>query len=292
VLCAIPGYVLAPTRSAGHDPASGGVLANDTLTLQYPARFRPAHTTPPAPLSDALGLARTTDPRVTVTAGYATSDGPTLLPAELVAPLDRTPVPTRVRLGPLIAFRYDDLRVPGSRQAVRAYAVPTTVGTATILCAGPPKALRGFTADCDRIASTLRLRSGRAFAAGPSAAFARDMDRALQRLRDARRDGLSRARTAPSRVAQADAEAQVADAYGRAAAAIGALDLSPYDLRATGAVSPELENAQGAYKRLAEAARRGDANNYAKALRAVRAAESAAAGAVTGLGDLGYAIAQ
>jgi hypothetical protein len=118
------------------------------------------------------------------------------------------------------------------------------------------------------------------------------MDRALQRLRDARRDGLSRARTAPSRVAQADAEAQVSDAYGRAAAAIGALDLSPYDLRATGAVSPELENAQGAYKRLAEAARRGDANNYAKALRAVRAAESAAAGAVTGLGDLGYAIAQ
>ena len=37
-------------------------------------------------------------------------------------------------------------------------------------------------------------------------------------------------------------------------------------------MSPELENAQEAYKRLAEAARRGDANNYAKALRAVRAA--------------------
>jgi tRNA A-37 threonylcarbamoyl transferase component Bud32 len=292
VLCAIPGYVLAPTRSAGHDATSGRVLTNDTLSLQYPAGFRPAHTTPPAPLSDPLGLARTTDSRVTITAGHTTSDGPTLLPPELIAPLDRTPTPTRVRLGPLVAFRYDDLRLPGSRQTVRAYAVPTTAGVATILCAGPPRALPGFAADCDRVASTLRLRAGRAFAAGPSATFARDMDRALAQLRDARRDGLSRARTAPSRAAQADAEAQVAAAYARAAAAIGALDLSPYDLRATGAVSPELENAQEAYKRLAEAARRGDANNYAKALRAVREAESAAAGAVAGLGNLGYAIAQ
>jgi hypothetical protein len=291
-LAAIAGYVLAPTRAAGHDATSGGVVTGDALSLRYPAGFRPAHTAPPAPLSHRLGLARTTDPRMTVTAGYATSDGPTLLPFELIAPLDRTPAPRRVRLGTLVAFRYDELRQPGSRQAVRAYAVPTTLGVATILCAAPPKALRGFAAACDRIAATLRLRDGRAFAAGTSAAFARDVDGTLQRLRDDRRAGLARARTAPSRAAQAAADDQIAAAYGRATAAIGALDLSPYDGRSTGALSPQLENAQGAYERLADAAARGDDNSYANALREVRGAESGAAAAVDQLKDLGYAIAR
>jgi hypothetical protein len=291
-LCAIPGYILAPSPSARQDAMSGGVVTGDALSLGYPAGFKPARTAPPASLSDALGLARAGDPRMTVTAGQATSDGPTLLPAELIAPLDRTPVPTRVRLGALVAFRYDDLRLPGSRQAMRAYAVPTTVGVATILCAAPPEALKAFAADCDRIASTLRLRAGRAFQAGPSPAFARDVDHALQQLQDARRAGLARARTAASQPAQGAAEAQVAAAYGRAAATIGALDLSPYDRRATGALSPGLRNAQGAYERLAETARRGDGVGYANALRAVREAESAVADAVARLKDLGYAIAR
>jgi serine/threonine-protein kinase len=84
------------------------------------------------------------------------------LSAELVeedmrAGLDAEPV----RLGALEAWREDDPDPPGYRAAVR-YLVPTEAGTLVIRCQASLRAESGLLSTCERAASTVRLRRGRA----------------------------------------------------------------------------------------------------------------------------------
>jgi hypothetical protein len=287
--CALAGYVLAPARTVDR-PVSAKTAASDGVSLRYSSSFHPVRPTAEFRMAAPLMLARADDPRMTVRAGLTTAEGPTLLADDLTSRLDRVPAPKRVRLGPNVALRYDDLRPSGSANALRAYAVPTTAGVATVLCAAPTASLRAFTPDCERIAQTMRPLAGRAFPAGPRVGYAREVDGALQRLSRVRRDGLARMRAARSRSGQAAAARTIGGEYGRAAATMRRLDVSPYDRRATRDLWSKLGAAQRGYARLASAAAAGDRTSYTAAQSDLRRAEPAAAAAADRLRSLGYAV--
>jgi hypothetical protein len=118
------------------------------------------------------------------------------LSLELVdAPVERAEQGTPVRLGRLEAWREPDADVAGARAAVR-YVIPTETGKLVATCrAGSPSA--GATLEtCERVASTLRLRSATGL---PIAAVVAQQDRwqtevtLLDKERAAARRNLARA---------------------------------------------------------------------------------------------------
>jgi hypothetical protein len=111
------------------------------------------------------------------------------------APVERAEQGTPVRLGRLEAWREPDADVAGARAAVR-YVIPTETGKLVATCrAGSPSA--GATLEtCERVASTLRLRSATGL---PIAAVVAQQDRwqtevtLLDKERAAARRNLARA---------------------------------------------------------------------------------------------------
>jgi hypothetical protein len=226
---------------------------------------------------------------VMISAGRTDAGGRALLPAELRG-APAAPAPERVRLGPYVALRYRAVRAADSSRAYRVYAVPTSIGTATVVCGAPAATLPAIARACERTAGTLRLRAGRAFPADATGSHARDVDRVLAALRRDRAQAIGRMSAATSPVAESAAASDAGRAYDRAATAIAALDVSPYDRPTTERVTEALTAADRAYARLAQAAGAADGSGYAAARTAVRRAEAAAQGAVGAYGRTGYAV--
>ena len=119
--------------------------------------------------------------------------GLTLEPVD--APVEREEQGNPVRLGGLEAWREAGVGVAGARAGVR-YVIPTESGKLVATCRASPRAAPGTLAGCERVASTLRLRSATGL---PIAAVVEQQERwgvevaRLGRERSAARRSLARA---------------------------------------------------------------------------------------------------
>ena len=136
------------------------------------------------------------------------------------------PERTAVSLGPdkLQAYRYEGLEPEGEDRVVTVYVAPTSEGVATVACLAPPADAGAFKGECEAIANTLQLTSGKAFAVGADAAYAKTLGTTFGKLnaevakgqRALTRDGATfRAQAAAARDIQAAYAAAARKLQGR-----------------------------------------------------------------------------
>jgi serine/threonine protein kinase len=217
-----------------------------------------------------------------------------LLPADLLGsigqPAGTVPARTAVRLPGqrLGAWRYRDLRPAGTERSLTVYAVPTTTGVATVACAASRAQASAFAGQCEAVAGTLELVSGRPYPVGPSATYANALNAttgSLQRATSASEATLQAARTL---AAQAAAARALAGDYETAAARLAVLDLSPADRDANRQLVTALRRLGRAYRRAARAATAGDDARYRAASAAIPAAKARVSSALAGVRATGY----
>jgi serine/threonine-protein kinase len=297
VLAAAVGAFLVGRGGGEKNEAALDVGAtNGTLSLRAPDGWRrqAREQTPEIPglgLSDRLGLVPDELPATGTLSGMTGATGATLLPRafrkRLAGDLPRA---ARVRLGAQQALMYRDLRVRGFDRLVTVFAVPTTLGVATLTCYAPEALTAALRLGCERVAQTLRLRRGRAFPLGPDPATARALDDItgdLNRVRRVRRGGLKAAKSPAGQRRNALA---LARAQGVAARRAGRLDVSPAIADVMGSIAAALRAGQRAYTRVAAAVSAQDAGSYRTASKAVRAADRDVDAQIGRLADAGYRI--
>jgi Protein kinase domain len=284
-------------RGGGEDQAPLGVSAtNGTQSLRAPTGWRRQgrEQTPEIPglgLSDPFGVVPADPPATGTVTGMTGAVGATLLPKAFRDRLTRDlPEGAPVRLGPREALMYRDLRVRGFDRMVSVFAVPTSLGVATVTCYAPEALTDRFRPDCERVAQTLGLRRGRAFPIGPDAATARALDDIvgdLNRTRRVRRTSLKAAKTPAGQRRNALA---LARAHGEAARRIDRLEVSPAIADTTESIAGALRAGERAYTRLAGAVSAEQAGTYRSAAAAVRAADRRVDARIGRLKDAGYRI--
>ena len=303
----------AGTGAGGsHAPGAGGsnlaavaapasTVTGRQLTVQVPKGWSRVHGHAPdvrLPLSGAVPVAlRGSSAGPVVEFGVmkgSRAANTALLPAAFLSsigqPAGTLPPRTAVRLPTqaLQAWRYRTLQPAGTDRALTIYAVPTTGGVATLVCATAPAKASAFAAQCEAIAGTLRLASGRPYPVGPSTAYASALNAAigdLQTATGAQQTSLDAAQTLP---AQAAAERALASGYQTAAAQLTTLQLSPADQGANHQLVTALRRAGAAYQRAARAATAGDAGRYRTASAAIPTAKAQVNAALAGVRAAGY----
>jgi hypothetical protein len=217
-----------------------------------------------------------------------------LLPADLLGsigqPAGTVPARTAVRLPGqrLEAWRYRDLRPARTERSLTVYAVPTTTGVATVACAASRARAGAFAGQCEAVAGTLELVSGRPYPVGPSTTYANALNAttdSLQRATSAREATLQAAQTL---AAQAAAARALAGDYETAAAQLAVLDLSPADRDANRRLVTALRRLGRAYRRAAHAATAGGAAGYRAASAAIPEAKARVSSALAGVRATGY----
>ena len=229
------------------------------------------------------------EPRALLAAGTTDASGETLLPRPFLATLSETPKGEPVRLGDLEALRYAGLQAEGSAGRLTVYAAPTSAGVATIACQAPAGAAGAtFLPECERVASSVQLTSGRSLPLGPSENDARARHRTLADLDSARRTGTRRLRSAGTPDAQGRAARNLAAAYDRAARRLSEAPAGPAERGAHQAIVTSVRGIGAGYERLASAATRGDGDAYRRARAAIEQGHSSLTRALRQLGTLGY----
>ena len=247
------------------------MVAAGQLRLQPPAgwaRLKPAVHIPGLELIDPVSLGDARAGVAVVGIASRSAHREALLPHELTRTL-RTPpsgVEVTVRRG-LEALRYDGLRPLGLGRAVVVYAVPTSVGVATVACADPAGRPGTVAAACRAIAGSLRVPGGRTFPVGPDHALAAAVDAELRRLMLTLRSG----RRGLSGEHRADAATTLSAGYRDTFAALEPVEISPADEAVQRPLLAALRAAGLGYRDLAAAVRSHDAGGYrAAAARAER----------------------
>jgi hypothetical protein len=294
VLAVVGGVLAGRSGSEASGPDLSQSASAGSVLLSFPGGWERLPTAPKIPgitFSDPLGLAPKGDGGGQLVAGQVDASGPTLLPASLLRRLDPQPKPNDpVRLGDLQAYRYTDLRPKGLSGPLTVYATPTTSGVATVACVSPPGGSDAFVADCERVAATLRLAGAKAYALGPSDAYARELRGTIARLDDATAPAARKLRSASTPTAQADAAVALAAAYRKAARDLARVSTSPVDQGANAQIVAALTRIADAYAKAASAARNGDEAAYSAAGRAVSRGGTALARAFDTLEGLGYTV--
>jgi serine/threonine protein kinase len=287
------GFLLG--RSGEEEPAPAGLRAASAggIELRHPAGWRVREGAP------RVGGVRFEDPLVLEGAGGRLTAGPvrgaaapSLLPPSIAGGADRA-APRReiVRLGEVQAYRYDRLRLDGSRTPATVFAAATSAGTVLLACQPGSAAGDGFADECAAIAATLRLSRGEAYALAPDDAFAGALSSAFDRLRTDADAAAESLRSADAPVAQAAAARRLAASY---AAAAGKLREARPPEVARGAhrgLVTALSKLAGGYRRAAAAAADGDDGSYTQAGIDVRVGGAALRDALGDLRRLGYRIA-
>src|SRR4051794_2727303 len=290
-----------PTTAAAPAALPSSIVTGRELTVQGPRGWARVRRHPPdvrLPLTGAVTVAP-----------HGSSAGPvvefgvmkgsraantTLLPAAFLGsigqPAGTVPTRTAVRLPTqqLQAWRYRSVHPSGTDRALSIYAVPATGGVATVVCATSPAQASAFAAQCEAVAGTLRLVSGRPYPVGPSATYANALNAAigdLQRAIGTQQTSLDAAQTLPG---QAAAEGALASDYQTAAAQLATLQLSPADRGANHQLVTALQRAGSAYQRAARAATGGDAARYRTASAAIPTAKARVNAALAGVRAAGY----
>ena len=212
----------------------------------------------------------------TLTVGVTDAKTSTLLPSSFVKQLSSTPKPTDgVRLGDLEAFRYKGLKPKGFSQSLTVYASPTTEGIATIACAAPAAKAGAFLPDCESVAATTKLKTGKPYQLGTDDDYSGDLNDTINSLNSARSAGVSKMKKARSGKSQSNAAKSIASAYATAAGSLKDADVSPEFGDENSSLVGNLSRAESAWTKLASAARKGSSSSYKKASKQVSKAEAA-----------------
>jgi hypothetical protein len=281
-------FGLTSSDSASPDPARKTAAAS--LELQVPSGWRRVADAPPLGnlgIAHPINLAGSRG--VAAVAGISDATGATLLPTGYASRAKEAQAQA-VSLGPLQAYRYGDLRGPGSR-SVTIFTAPTTLGVATLVCVeGSRGDLGSRDGTCDGIAATMRLRRGKPYELGPAQGLAKALRKRLTEL--GRRRAKLRRKLAETDDAadQADLAAKLGSAFHVAAKGLGSGSLSPEVAPAVDALARVLHDTERAYERLSAAARREDRLAYRQEKRAVRKGEAEVNGRLKTLRGLGYRV--
>jgi serine/threonine protein kinase len=268
---------LGAITSSGSNPDPRRATAGD-LEIDLPSDWTAVKTKqsgiPGLPLADPMILRpRGQAGRESVVVGVSSAGGKSLLPTALRQTSNGPAQGTPVSLGLLEALRYRGLRRPKSADRLAVFVSPIGTGVATVACR-PDRRGTEFIALCQRLASTLELVQGRAFALGPSPALAVMLRRQLDDLY-ARRKALRRdLAAAGSSGRQASVATGLAAAFRRSARSLSSLHVTPQSAAGLAGVVGGLRATRDAYKDLATSARREDSAGYGKA--AVKVAENEA----------------
>jgi hypothetical protein len=278
-------------------PATAGALQ-----LKVPADYAALSSAPALPgLELADGAAYAPDGKDggrAVAFGQATANDSTLLPAEFrgAAGLESGKVPERtpVKLGPdgLQAYRYEGLKPAGTDRQVTVYASPTSAGVATVACLAPPADAAAFKADCEAIANTLELTSGKAFPVGPDAGYAKTLGGTFAKLDNQvakGRQALGKDKATFRQQGAAARDIQVA--YAAAAKQLKNAEISPADRTINGAIVERLSAAAAAWKKAAAAAVKKDKRGFDRSEAGIKQTQQKLAQTVAGLKAVGYKIA-
>jgi hypothetical protein len=265
--------------SDGSTPTADNVNTAGALELSYPDGWQRTDSAPQIPglrLQSPIALAQDGGSGDALQAGTTRATGPSLLPGTFLKTLgEEPPRDDAVRSGELEAYRYRNLRPEGFEGALTLYVAPTTAGVATVACSATAASAETFLPDCEEVATGLKLVQGEPFPLGPDKDYLAKLDSAMERLNSDRESGSKALRNAKSRSAQAKAAASLAQAYGRARGSLRGDPVSPAVQGAAASVQAALAKTQGAYTRLAAAARSGNEGAYAAARDDVRKGEAA-----------------
>jgi hypothetical protein len=294
VLAVVGGLLAGRSGSEESGPDLSQSASAGSVLLSFPGAWTRLSAVPRIPgmtFSDPLALAPAGGKGGQLVAGSVDATGPTLLPAALLARLDRSPTPNDpVRLGALQAYRYKALRPKGVNGTLTVFATPTTSGVATVACVTPPAAKASFPTDCERVAATLRLAGAKPYSLGPSDAYAATLRRTISRLDAASAPAARRLKSADTPAAQASAADALADAYRGASRRLARVSVSPVVEGANSRIAAALSRIARGYTSAASAARAGDTAGYEAAGRAVSRAGVALGRAFDGLKTLGYTL--
>jgi hypothetical protein len=270
------GAIAAPgneDRTAQARPLSSGAIS-----LQYPANWRHAAEVPAVagltfrePVAIAPPAGRGPG---TLTAGHV---GTGALPGGKREP---------VELDAVQAYRYTGLPAGDGREA-NLYVVPTESDAVAVSCVAPPGSDR-FMADCERVASTLRLDGESAVALAPSPRYAGRLSGLVTRLDRARRSGRSALRSAGTRRVQAAAAEKLSNAYRAASKSAAALTPPPGARDVHTQIEQALASVAQGYRTMAVAGRASNADGWVSGRKVAMTGEQALQTAIRGLAELGY----
>ena len=287
-----------PSETPTSTPVS--TVTGPDMSLQVPRGWRRARPAPDVglPLSNAVaagprGKAGGPVVEFGLVKGNKAANS-TLLPAAFLSSTGQSsgsaPAHTAVRLPKqsLEAWRYTGLRPVGVARELTVYTVPTSAGVATVACAVPASEAASLAAQCDAIAGTLQLKKATAYPVGASDTYATALNGTIGELQQTSRSQENTLQGAQTLAGQAAAANALASAYDAAAAQLAALQLSPADRQANGALVSALRAAGAAYRKAARAATAGDAEAYRTASAAVPSATTQVNSALAGVAAAGY----
>ena len=227
-----------------------------------------------------------------VVAGLVPSgaDNAALLPDALAAEIGPEALaarkPVELSGSKLQAFAYEGLQPDGFDGSLTVFAAPSSAGVATVVCYAPADAAFAFKAECESIASSLKLVQGEGLPVGPSVEYAEQLSGILTPLDKAVKAAGPDLRAAKT---QASAAAAIAAAYGTAEAAVAKLEPQGADASLNAGLGKALKQSGGAYAKLAAAAKKKSKSAYASAQKAVASANTDLKAALAALAAAGYA---
>src|SRR4051794_2657154 len=281
LLALVLGFLLGHSGGGSSEPAGDKTVTAGAVDLGTPSDWTKSASPAQIPGLDFGNDAVTVSPSGgadagTLTVGVTDAKTSTLLPSAFLKELSTQPKTTdAVKLGDLEAFRYKGLKPKGFSQSLTVYASPTTNGVATIACAAPAAKAGAFLPDCENVAATTTLKSGKPYQLGADDTYASDLSDAINSLNSARSTGVSKMKSAKSGSSQSTAAKSIASAYGTAAATLKDADVSPQFAAENSKLVKNLSRAESAYTKLASAAKKGSSSSYSKASKQVKKAESA-----------------
>ena len=308
VTATIGGFVLLGGGGSGEPPqaasartASSLILDNDDLSLTLPSSWTKRTVFDDIPglePGNAVSAVNSVPANVLAAALVrGVADQSLLAPGLRSAVRGKRPRPVEVKLAGLEAYRYDGLRVSGTNERLRVFAVLTTDGVATIVCRAPASAAAAT--GCDEVARTLKLKSVRGLPPGPSEDFQSIIETTFATLNKRLKAIKTTSSTATGQAAEAR---QLGRAYRAAAAAIERaaerdekarraddtfVGLTPVDVGLGKRVELLFEKVAVVCQRLARAVRSGDEADVKSALRALAKARGTVKSTTSSLSDYG-----
>jgi hypothetical protein len=223
-----------------------------------------------------------------LTIGTGHDGDSTLLPSSLRASLPTPPAAQVVELGSLRFYRYLSVVPQGQSDVESVYALPTSAGTVTALCATRTANMR-FVSTCESILATMTLTSATPLPLGMNVAYALALDAAIRKLNLTRSRASASLQSAGTAAAQAAAATALATAHEAAASAVAALSPGAA-ATANAALVAALRATAAGYRSLAAAAAHNDQRSYENAQASLGRASGALSAAFAQLRALGYRV--
>jgi Protein kinase domain len=270
VACILAGVMLG--RGSGEE-AQATEIQSRLLTIPLPSGWAPSEAPryPALGLTAAVAAAPNGDDRAGIVAGRVpdTLAADRLLREEMGSEGTRTDV----QLGPLQAWRYDDLALRPNETAT-AYLVPTTGAPLLTVCHAPPLLARTVLPECERMAATTVLRGERPLTLEGVDSRGEQLEAALTTLRRDRQAARRRLARAELAGGQADVARGLERIYDRSAQRVEEI-LTANGSTQFAALPGSLSATADAYAVLAEAAKDADRTRYRNAIEVVREREAA-----------------